>query len=82
MNHTIYRMKEQYREKIALMEKQFLQQKQQLIRSREADIWEREERHYMERHQLAKRQMKDIFFTQRHQVVIIRYRGSNLKKSA
>ncbi|XP_055354239.1 serine/threonine-protein kinase 10-like, partial [Paramacrobiotus metropolitanus] len=70
MTHMIGRMKEQYHEKIAMMEKQFLQQKQQLIRSREADIWEREERHYMERHQLAKRQMKDIFFLQRCQMLL------------
>jgi hypothetical protein len=68
MNHTIMHMKEQHRDKIAALEKQSLQQKQQLIRSREADIWEREERHYIERHQMAKRQMKDIFFLQRHQV--------------
>ncbi|OQV14105.1 STE20-like serine/threonine-protein kinase [Hypsibius exemplaris] len=70
MNRTIMHMKEQYRDKIAAMEKEFLQQKQRLIRSREADIWEREERHYIERHQLSKRQLKDIFFLQRHQMLL------------
>jgi len=40
----------------------------QLKRAREAAIWELEERQIHEKQQLAKRQLKDIFFLQRHQV--------------
>ncbi|XP_022255618.1 serine/threonine-protein kinase 10-like, partial [Limulus polyphemus] len=71
-NHEISmkRLGDTHREKIALLERQFLQQKQQLLRAREAAVWELEERHLHEKHQLAKRQLKDIFFLQRHQMLI------------
>ena len=52
------------------LDRQFLQQKQQLMRAREAALWEMEERQLHERHQLAKRQLKDMFFLQRHQMLI------------
>ncbi|KAK9301223.1 hypothetical protein QLX08_006311 [Tetragonisca angustula] len=64
------RLSDSHREKIALMERQFLQQKQQLMRAREASIWEQEERHIHEKQQLLKKQLKDIFFLQRHQMLI------------
>jgi len=64
------RLGDTHREKIALLDRQFLQQKQQLMRAREAAIWEMEERHLHERHQLAKRQLKDMFFLQRHQMLV------------
>lgn len=67
---SLKRLSESHREKIALLERQFLQQKQQLQRAREAAIWELEERHLHEKHQLAKRQLKDIFFLQRHQMLV------------
>ena len=57
------------REKIALLEKQFLQQKQQLLRAREAAIWEMEERQLHEKYQVGKSQLKDHFFLQRHQML-------------
>ncbi|GLH16609.1 serine/threonine-protein kinase 10 [Gryllus bimaculatus] len=71
-NHesSLRRLNDTHREKIALMERQFLQQKQQLMRSREAALWELEERQIHEKQQLAKRQLKDIFFLQRHQMLI------------
>ena len=37
---------------------------------REAAIWEMEEKQLHERHQLAKRQLKDMFFLQRHQMLV------------
>ena len=43
------------------MNSQFLQQKQQVVRAREI-----EECHLHVRHQLAKRQLKDMFFVQWH----------------
>ncbi|XP_016845889.1 serine/threonine-protein kinase 10 isoform X3 [Nasonia vitripennis] len=67
---SLRRLSDSHREKIALMERQFLQQKQQLLRAREAAIWELEERQIHERQQLLKRQLKDIFFLQRHQMLI------------
>ncbi|KAJ8667247.1 hypothetical protein QAD02_008909 [Eretmocerus hayati] len=67
---SLQRLSDSHREKIALMERQFLQQKQQLLRARESAIWELEERQIHERQQLLKRQLKDIFFLQRHQMLI------------
>ncbi|KAL0110630.1 hypothetical protein PUN28_013899 [Cardiocondyla obscurior] len=67
---SLRRLSDSHREKIALMERQFLQQKQQLMRAREATIWEQEERQIHERQQLLKKQLKDIFFLQRHQMLI------------
>jgi len=67
---SLRRLSDSHREKIALMERQFLQQKQQLMRGREAAIWELEERQIHERQQLLKRQLKDVFFLQRHQMLI------------
>ncbi|XP_076165808.1 sterile20-like kinase isoform X2 [Ptiloglossa arizonensis] len=67
---SLGRLSDSHREKIALMERQFLQQKQQLMRRREAAIWEQEERHIHEKQQLLKKQLKDIFFLQRHQMLI------------
>ncbi|XP_074114378.1 sterile20-like kinase isoform X2 [Cotesia typhae] len=71
-NHdsTLRRLSDSHREKIALMERQFLQQKQQLMRARESAIWELEERQIHEKQQLLKKQLKDIFFLQRHQMLI------------
>lgn len=67
---SLRRLSDSHREKIALMERQFLQQKQQLMRARESAIWELEDRQIHERQQLLKRQLKDIFFLQRHQMLI------------
>lgn len=61
---------EQYQDRLAAMEKQFLLNKQQILRTREAAIWELEEKQMNERHQLAKHQLKEIFFLQRHQMVV------------
>ena len=38
------RLSDTHREKVALLDRQFLQQKQQLMRAREAALWEMEER--------------------------------------
>nr|XP_019921177.2 STE20-like serine/threonine-protein kinase isoform X1 [Crassostrea gigas] len=60
---------EVHRQKVALLESQFLQQKQQLLRGREAAIWEKEKQQLHEKHQLAKSQLKDLFFLKRHQML-------------
>lgn len=61
---------EQYQERLSAMERQFLLNKQQILRTREAAIWELEEKHMLERQQLAKHQLKEIFFLQRHQMLV------------
>lgn len=61
---------EQYQERLAAMERQFLLNKQQILRTREAAIWDLEEKHMLERQQLAKHQLKEIFFLQRHQMLV------------
>lgn len=67
---TLKRLTDQHREKIALMERQFLQQKHQLLRAREAATWELEEKQCHEKHQLAKTQLKEIFYLQRSQMLV------------
>ena len=37
--------------------------------ARESAIWELEERHLKEKHQIAKQQLKDMFFLQRHHLL-------------
>ncbi|KAL8624111.1 hypothetical protein ACOMHN_036114 [Nucella lapillus] len=60
---------DQHRQKIAMLERQFLQQKQQLLRTREAAVWEMEKEQLHEKNQLAKGQLKDMFFLKRHQML-------------
>ncbi|XP_075457096.1 serine/threonine-protein kinase 10 isoform X2 [Ascaphus truei] len=50
-------------------ERAFLNKKQQLMRDREAVIWDLEERHLQEKHQLIKQQLKDQYFLQRHELL-------------
>lgn len=50
-------------------EREFLNKKQQRLRDREACIWDLEERHLQERHQLNKQQLKDQYFLQRHELL-------------
>ncbi|XP_075699330.1 STE20-like serine/threonine-protein kinase [Rhinoderma darwinii] len=54
---------------LATIERDCLSRKQQLMRAREAAIWELEERHLQEKHQLLKQQLKDQYFMQRHQLL-------------
>ncbi|CAK1554446.1 unnamed protein product [Leptosia nina] len=59
-----------HRERQALADRQHLQQRQQIMRTREAALWELEEKQIHERHQLAKRQLKDEFLLRRHQMLV------------
>ncbi|KRX25915.1 Serine/threonine-protein kinase 10 [Trichinella nelsoni] len=67
---TLNRLEDSHRQKIALLERQFLQQKHHLLRAREAALWDLEERQLHEKHQLAKNQMKEVFFLQRSQMLM------------
>ncbi|XP_071316635.1 serine/threonine-protein kinase 10 [Trachinotus anak] len=54
---------------IAERERECLNKKHNLIREREATIWDMEEKNLYERHQLLKQQLKDQYFLQRHQLL-------------
>uniref|UniRef100_A0A8C5HXR8 non-specific serine/threonine protein kinase n=1 Tax=Gouania willdenowi TaxID=441366 RepID=A0A8C5HXR8_GOUWI len=60
---------QQHKMEIATIEKDCLNHKQQLMRAREAAMWELEERHLQEKHQQLKQQLKDQYFMQRHQLL-------------
>ncbi|XP_019390489.1 PREDICTED: serine/threonine-protein kinase 10 isoform X1 [Crocodylus porosus] len=59
----------QNRKEISDKERECLNKKQQLMRDREASLWELEEHHLQEKHQLIKQQLKDQYFLQRHELV-------------
>lgn len=61
---------EQYQELLAATERQFLLNKQNILRTREKAVCELERKHMLERQQLAKHQLKEIFFLQRHQMLV------------
>lgn len=91
-NHelALRRLSEKHRDRLATIDKNFLQQKQtvnfrvisvrfrrfqfnlisQAMRTREAMLWELEEKQIHEKHQLAKRHVKDMCFMQRHQMIV------------
>uniref|UniRef100_A0A3P8SKF9 non-specific serine/threonine protein kinase n=1 Tax=Amphiprion percula TaxID=161767 RepID=A0A3P8SKF9_AMPPE len=60
---------QQHKVEIATIERDCLNHKQQLMRAREAAMWELEERHLQEKHQQLKQQLKDQYFMQRHQLL-------------
>nr|XP_046266036.1 serine/threonine-protein kinase 10 [Scatophagus argus] len=69
LDTTLMRIISNNKREIAEMERECLNKKQQLIREREATIWDMEEKNLYERHQLLKQQLKDQYFLQRHQLL-------------
>ncbi|KAH7731987.1 Protein GCK-4 [Aphelenchoides avenae] len=63
--HLLSRTQENHREKMKLVERQFLEQKHQMERSMESALWELEERQLSERHALLSQQFRDVFHLQR-----------------
>ncbi|XP_075398062.1 serine/threonine-protein kinase 10 [Tenrec ecaudatus] len=57
------------RREICDKERECLNKKQELLRDREAALWDMEEHHLQERHQLVKQQLKDQYFLQRHELL-------------
>ncbi|KAL2778520.1 serine/threonine-protein kinase 10 [Daubentonia madagascariensis] len=57
------------RREICDKERECLSRKQELLRDREAALWEMEERQLQERHQLVKQQLKNQYFLQRHDLL-------------
>ncbi|XP_033955009.1 serine/threonine-protein kinase 10 [Pseudochaenichthys georgianus] len=69
LDTTLNRIITSNKREIAETERECLNKKQQLIREREATIWDMEEKNLYERHQLLKQQLKDQYFLQRHQLL-------------
>ncbi|XP_031629687.1 STE20-like serine/threonine-protein kinase isoform X2 [Contarinia nasturtii] len=67
---ALRRLSEKHRDRLATIDKNFLQQKQTAMRTREAMLWELEEKQIHEKHQLSKRHVKDMCFMQRHQMIV------------
>ncbi|XP_069573926.1 serine/threonine-protein kinase 10 [Brachyistius frenatus] len=69
LDTTLKRIITNNKREIAEMERECLNKKQNLIREREATIWDMEEKNLYEKHQLMKQQLKDQYFLQRHQLL-------------
>ncbi|XP_070839866.1 serine/threonine-protein kinase 10 [Chaetodon trifascialis] len=69
LDTTLLRIISNNKREIAEMERDCLSRKHQLIREREATIWDMEEKNLYERHHLLKQQLKDKSFLQRHQLL-------------
>ncbi|XP_069720185.1 STE20-like serine/threonine-protein kinase isoform X1 [Phaenicophaeus curvirostris] len=69
LDASLKKIIQQQKTELATIERDCLNKKQQLMRAREAAIWELEERHLQEKHQLLKQQLKDQYFMQRHQLL-------------
>uniref|UniRef100_A0A8C6R033 non-specific serine/threonine protein kinase n=1 Tax=Nannospalax galili TaxID=1026970 RepID=A0A8C6R033_NANGA len=59
LDGSLKKIIQQQKAELANIERECLNNKQQLMRAREAAIWELEERHLQEKHQLLKQQLKD-----------------------
>ncbi|KAG7315815.1 hypothetical protein KOW79_020681 [Hemibagrus wyckioides] len=69
LDGSLKKIIQQHKRELATVERDCLNHKQQLLRAREAAMWELEERHLQEKHQLFKQQLKDQYFMQRHQLL-------------
>ncbi|XP_060791293.1 serine/threonine-protein kinase 10 [Neoarius graeffei] len=69
LDSTLKSIIAQNKMEVAATERRFLEKKHQLIREKEATIWELEEKNLHERWQLLKQQLKDQYFLQRHQLL-------------
>ncbi|XP_062399106.1 STE20-like kinase b [Sardina pilchardus] len=69
LDSALKKIIQQHKHELATIERDCLNHKQQLLRAREAAMWELEERHLQEKHQLHKQQLKDQYFMQRHQLL-------------
>uniref|UniRef100_A0A3Q3J0Q3 non-specific serine/threonine protein kinase n=1 Tax=Monopterus albus TaxID=43700 RepID=A0A3Q3J0Q3_MONAL len=69
LDSALKKIIQQHKHELATIERDCLNHKQQLLRAREAAMWELEERQLQEKHQLFKQQLKDQYFMQRHQLL-------------
>ncbi|KAK1161178.1 serine/threonine-protein kinase 10-like [Acipenser oxyrinchus oxyrinchus] len=69
LDSTLKRIIAENKREISELERECLNKKQQMMREREATLWEQEEHNLQEKHQLMKQQLKDQYFLQRHQLL-------------
>ncbi|XP_052392554.1 serine/threonine-protein kinase 10 [Carassius gibelio] len=69
LDSTLKSIIAQNKREISETERQCLAKKHNLLREREATVWDLEEKNLHERHQLLKQQLKDQYFLQRHQLL-------------
>uniref|UniRef100_A0A8C7NNW0 non-specific serine/threonine protein kinase n=1 Tax=Oncorhynchus mykiss TaxID=8022 RepID=A0A8C7NNW0_ONCMY len=69
LDTTLKRIISENKREISETERQCLNKKQNLVRDREATIWDLDEKNLHEKHQLLKQQLKDQYFLQRHQLL-------------
>uniref|UniRef100_A0A8C2JDX6 non-specific serine/threonine protein kinase n=1 Tax=Cyprinus carpio TaxID=7962 RepID=A0A8C2JDX6_CYPCA len=69
LDSALKKIIQQHKHELATTERDCLNNKHQLLRAREAAMWDLEERHLQEKHQLHKQQLKDQYFMQRHQLL-------------
>uniref|UniRef100_A0A6Q2XME8 non-specific serine/threonine protein kinase n=1 Tax=Esox lucius TaxID=8010 RepID=A0A6Q2XME8_ESOLU len=69
LDMTLKRIISDNKREISETERKCLTKKQELVREREATIWDLEEKNLHEKHQLLKQQLKDQYFLQRHQLL-------------
>ncbi|XP_059207978.1 serine/threonine-protein kinase 10 [Centropristis striata] len=69
LDSTLKKIISSNKREIAETERDCLNKKHQLVREREATMWDMEEKNLYERHQLLKQQLKDQYFLQRHQLL-------------
>lgn len=65
LKESISKYSENQKKTVAETERQFLDQKQVALLAREKSIWDLEEKHFQEKHQVAKSQLKDQFLLQK-----------------
>lgn len=66
---TIKKIITDNRREISDQERECLNKKHNLLRDRESTLWDLEEHHLQEIHQLLKQQLKEQYFLQRHQLL-------------
>lgn len=65
LKEAITKYSENQKKTVAETERQFLDQKQEALLAREKAMWDLEEKHFQEKHQVAKSQLKDQFLLQK-----------------
>uniref|UniRef100_A0A3P8W491 non-specific serine/threonine protein kinase n=1 Tax=Cynoglossus semilaevis TaxID=244447 RepID=A0A3P8W491_CYNSE len=71
LDSTLKKIISNNKREIAEKERECLQKKQNLIRQREATLWDMEEKYHYERHQLLKQHnLQDILFTTKHDLKV------------
>uniref|UniRef100_UPI00358F8F39 LOW QUALITY PROTEIN: serine/threonine-protein kinase 10-like n=1 Tax=Myxine glutinosa TaxID=7769 RepID=UPI00358F8F39 len=69
LEDTLRDLAQEHKLQVVMLEREFLLNKQQLVRDKAMALWELEERHLREKHQSLKQQFKDQYFLQRHQLL-------------